>query len=124
MAGYLKHGAIGCFLTGGLRNSIPWFQMNDANDAACYAVPDAWYLATMAVHADYEGQGIGSELIRSTVIPYVRSHEAKIFNLVTNSPRNTVFYERLGFKCFHHREFEFRGKTLGAWSYEMRFVEK
>jgi GNAT superfamily N-acetyltransferase len=56
---------------------------------------DAWYLTIVGVHPAAQGQGIGARLVQPTLAEATGAG-AHAF-LETFTPRNLVFYERVGF---------------------------
>ena len=63
---------------------------------------DAAYICDIAVHPDYQGQGIGSDMMRWAV-ERAKARGAHIVQLTTHKSRADAhsFYERLGFKGTH-----------------------
>jgi len=69
---------------------------------------DAWYLTIIGVHPAAQRRGIGAQLLRPTLAEATQAR-AHAF-LETFTPRNLVFYERVGFA----RVAEFLEPTTGA----------
>lgn len=119
---YMKAGYGTVFLHGGIRNVSAWNAMEDEALRPCHSLSDGvWYLNLLTVAPAFEGQGIGSAALREQIIPYVREHGGKTLCLFTNSERNRVFYQKNGFEEFHAQQFSYKGKSIGSWSYRVRF---
>jgi GNAT superfamily N-acetyltransferase len=58
---------------------------------------DAWYLSIVGIHPLAQGKGLGANLLRSTLEEVDGTRV--VAYLETLSPRNSAFYERLGFRC-------------------------
>ena len=57
---------------------------------------DIWYLSIVGVLPDYQGRGLGGELIRPVLAQTDAIGVATY--LETFTPRNMSFYERLGYR--------------------------
>ena len=55
------------------------------------------------------------------IIPYAKERGAETLSLFTNSELNKKFYVKNGFSEFDEKQFRHEGKTIGSWSYVMRF---
>ena len=76
--------------------------------------PDAWYLTIVGVHPAAQGRGIGAQLLRPTLAE--ASQAGAHAYVETFSPRNLVFYARIGFA----RVAEFVEPTTAAQYFLMR----
>ena len=63
--------------------------------ATSVVADDAWYLSIVAVDPAAQGQGLGRKLLEPTIAEADRA--SATCYLETFTPRNLVFYERLGF---------------------------
>lgn len=115
---YLKAGFWKAFLYGGFHNVCSWTAMNDKASAPCHEQSEkAWYLSMLTVDPANQGNGIGSRFIQECIIPTVKSRGRDKLCLFTNSEINRKFYIKNGFHEFDAREFTYKGKKLGSWSY-------
>ena len=121
---YMKAGYGKVFLAGGIRQVADWDDMNAAAMKPCHAEKGAWYLSSLTVDRDLEGQGIGSRMLRECLVPRIRAQGGKSLVLFTNSEENQRFYEKNGFWLFHEEEYSYRGKNMGSWSYRMDIREE
>jgi GNAT superfamily N-acetyltransferase len=70
--------------------------INFMSDLSERHVPnEAWYLSIVGVHPAAQGKGLGQRLLEPTLKE--ASAQRKICYLETFTPRNLVFYQRLGF---------------------------
>jgi hypothetical protein len=61
------------------------------------SIPDtAWYLSILGVRPDYQGQGLGSELVRNVLRD--TDNQMKVTYLETFNPKSIKFYQRLGYE--------------------------
>jgi GNAT superfamily N-acetyltransferase len=58
---------------------------------------EAWYLSIVGVHPAAQGKGLGQRLLEPTLEE--ASAQRKVCYLETFTPRNLVFYQRLGFEA-------------------------
>lgn len=71
-----------------------------------------WYLAILAVDPPYQGQGLGSQLLRAGT---ARADAANLpCYLDTATARNVPLYQRFGFQVVHEEEVE--GTHLHIWN--------
>lgn len=72
----------------------------DGRDAGVLAVdyrPTEIYLSRIEVHPDYQGQGIGSELIRALLAEAAGRDQPLVLDVLVVNPRAHALYRRLGF---------------------------
>lgn len=118
---YMKAGYGKVFLHGGIRNVSAWDAMEAEALKPCRSLAGkAWYLNLLTVDPHFEGQGIGSAVLREHIIPYVRKQGGEVLCLFTNSERNRKFYQKNGFEEFHAQQFSYKGKNIGSWSYRLQ----
>ena len=118
VASYLKAGFWKAFWRGGIRDVIAWTMMDDKAGAPCHKLAEnAWYLSLLAVDPAKQGKRIGSRFLQECIIPTVKKGGGDKLCLFTNSEINRKFYVKNGFKEFDAREFSYKGKKLGSWSY-------
>ncbi len=119
---YVRSGWFGVVLKGGAKNVNAWNAMEKDASAPCHELRgDNWYLSLLTVAPDAEGKGIGSRFLNEWIIPYAKGRGAETLSLFTNSEANRKFYEKNGFSVFDEKHFSHEGKTIGSWSYLMRF---
>lgn len=71
-----------------------------------------WYLSILAVDPAYQGQGLGSQLLRAGT---ARADAANLpCYLDTATARNVPLYQRFGFQVVHEEEVE--GANLHIWN--------
>ena len=121
---YMKAGYGKVFLAGGIRRVSDWDDMNAEAMKPCHAEKGAWYLSSLTVDRNLEGQGIGSRMLRECLVPRIREQGGKSLVLFTNSEANQRFYEKNGFRLFREEEYTYQGKTMGSWSYRMDIGEE
>lgn len=61
---------------------------------------DHWYLMTLGVDPDRQGQGLGGAMM-SDILKRAEAEGTTVY-LETNKPRNVVFYQKHGFKVREH----------------------
>jgi ribosomal protein S18 acetylase RimI-like enzyme len=61
---------------------------------------DHWYLMTLGVDPDCQGQGLGGAMM-SGILKRAEAAGTTVY-LETNKPRNVVFYQKHGFKVVEH----------------------
>lgn len=80
---------------------------------------DAWYVEMLSVNKEYQGQRIGSQMIKDCIVPYVKEHGGKEITLITNTEINRKFYIKNGFREFFGKTIQRMGKKAPNWSYFM-----
>lgn len=89
------------------------------SDEACNSLPDPkWYLALLAVSAEHEGKGIGSQMLQKCVLPYISAQGGGLLTFDTNTEENRVFYKNKGFEEFDEMMLVENGVKIGNWSYK------
>jgi GNAT superfamily N-acetyltransferase len=63
--------------------------------AEAHVPAEAWYLSIIGIHPNAQGKGLGSVLLRRTLEEASSLHQ--VCYLETFTPRNSGFYQRLGF---------------------------
>lgn len=113
--------------TGGLK-LIPYFKnkmllellkQNNLAEEACQnkAGRNTWYLSLLAVDAKYQGQHLGSNLLKQHVFPYLKGRHVQKLTLITNTENNCNFYKKFGFKNFDINILASKGHTVNNWSF-------
>ncbi len=67
---------------------------------AKHPAEDHWYLATLGIEPDRQGQGLGGRLM-SPVLKRAEAEGTTVY-LETNKTRNVVFYQKHGFRVREH----------------------
>ena len=67
-----------------------------------------------------QGKGIGSRFMQEYIIPHLKEAGGEVLCLFTNSEMNRKFYEKNGFTLFDEKEFEYKERKIGSWSYCMK----
>jgi GNAT superfamily N-acetyltransferase len=119
---YVRSGWFSAVFKGGSKGVNAWNAMEKVASAPCHQLPGKnWYLSLLTVAPDSERKGIGSRFLNECIIPFVKGRGAEILSLFTNSEENRKFYVKNGFSEFDEKHFTYEGKTIGSWSYIMRF---
>lgn len=119
---YVRSGWFSVVFKGGSKSVNAWNAMEKNASAPCHDLPGQnWYLSLLTVDPKNEGKGIGSHFLNECIIPYAKEHGAETLSLFTNSEINRRFYAKNGFSEFDEKHFSYGGKTIGSWSYIMRF---
>lgn len=115
---YLRHGGLALIEHGGLRNTLGFVRLLDESNAACQrSYPDSWVLETIAVNNDFQGQGLGGQLLTDGVTEYIAAHGGGNLTFITNSLGNRHFYLKHGFTEFHAITLHHNTKTFPNWSF-------
>ena len=115
---YILSGAYKAPIASGIKDFLAWLDMENKAGIPCHNLDgeNHWYLNSLTVHPDYQGKKIGTKIIKDFIIPYIKSKNANLLYLYTNSTRNLEFYTKIGFEQFDYREFQYNGKTLPNYS--------
>ncbi|MDS0525278.1 GNAT family N-acetyltransferase [Clostridium sp. SHJSY1] len=89
----------------------------DAEKACKKEKGQAWYLESLAVNKDYQGQKLGSKMINECIIPNISKRGGNQLALITNSKINCKFYIGNGFTEFNYKNIRFNDIIIGNWSY-------
>ncbi|MDC2816700.1 GNAT family N-acetyltransferase [Leuconostoc suionicum] len=76
-----------------------------------------WYLDTLVVSPDYQGQKIGSKTLQE-VMKMVLQQGGKKLCLITNTEINSIFYQKNGFKEVTKQSFNSFGQINDTWVFE------
>lgn len=105
----------------GAKTLDSFIDMCKASDLVCYNLPDPkWYLVLLAVSPEHAGQGIGSQILQKSVVPYISDRAGGLLTFNTSAEGNRHFYQRNGFKEFDATTLSENGIELGDWSYKMK----
>ena len=117
---YLKAGFLKAYLYGGVLDVNAWVNMDYKAGEPCHKmINESWYLNTLAVDTNKQHQHIGSRFINECIIPFVKKNNGHKLCLFTNAEGNRIFYKKNNFIEFDEREFYYKNKKLGSWSYYM-----
>ncbi|GAB4379727.1 MAG: hypothetical protein Kow00121_34450 [Elainellaceae cyanobacterium] len=76
---------------------------------------DTFYIANLAVHPDYRGNGIGTQLLLHCIAEAQASDANQVFISVDiNNPRAQKLYESLGFQVVATKTISLLRKTIGS----------
>lgn len=115
---YLRAGGLGVARACGVKNALALCRLDERVNGPCDSLPEPrWYLSLLAVSPAAKGQGVGSALLQSCLLPYVKSRGGGVFTLNTNEERNRRFYIKNGFEEFCAETFCPNGIPVGSWSY-------
>lgn len=77
--------------------------------------PKTMYIGNLAVHADYRGNGIGTQLLKCCIASAEREQASSIFISVDiDNPRAQLLYESLGFHPTQIKTRRLFGRTIGS----------
>ena len=117
---YLKAGFWKVLLQGGWEPILAWYKTDCDAEKPCLTLPgNTWFLRVLTVDPMQKSQGIGSKMLQSCIIPYVKGANGETLCLFTNSEANRIFYQKNGFVEFHAQQFSYHGSSVGSWSYRM-----
>lgn len=74
-----------------LERAYPFFEDCWSGDRA-----ESWYLETLVIHPDYQGQGVGSRLVQAGLHEVV-DREAGVCASVISTKGKEAFYQKCGF---------------------------
>jgi len=96
-----------------------WLEMDQRAGEFCHRLlgGTTWYGSSLTIHPDYQGQGIGSDMLMNGMIPYMKQHGGTRMCFFTNSEKNLKFYQGLGFEVVDEQVIEYEGKKMGSWSF-------
>lgn len=115
---YLNAGGLKVLEAGGLRNSLGFLSLLSRTAALCHTeYPDAWNLSNLVISDQYQGRGIGSDMLLECLVPFVESHGGSALTLITNSEKNCAFYEKNGFHSFGYETIHVGDKEMKNWSF-------
>lgn len=124
IADYILSGAIDLVYPVGIKRLLRFFDISEQAHTDCaVGCPGAWYLEMLCVSKDRKGQGLGSNLLQSCVIPYARAHGGKQLALITNTEPNRIFYTKNGFSEFSSIMLHYKTQSVGNWSFLMNFSD-
>lgn len=121
---YLLHGFWRILMVKPFKTVSAWLKMDEQAGEYCHRLigGNTWYVSLLTISPEYQGQGIGSNMLMNGIIPYIREHNGKRMCFFTNSTQNLHFYQKLGFEVTDEREFVYDGHTMGSWSF-VRSIE-
>ena len=115
---YARSGLFKALLSGGIRAAAAWGSMESKAKAPCLALKDSWYINSLTVIKEHEGQGIGTDFMNNGIIPFIKDNGGSSVCLFTNSEINRHFYLKNNFEEFYHNEIHYKGKSLGSWYFK------
>ncbi len=119
---YVLSGWFKAQFRGGTKAVNEWREIEAAASAPCHELTGKnWYISLLSVDDGARGKGIGSKFLNDYLIPYVKQNGAESLSLFTNSEINCRFYAKNGFELFDEKTFEHNGRTLGSWSFILKF---
>ncbi|AUJ32140.1 MAG: GNAT family N-acetyltransferase [Liquorilactobacillus nagelii] len=117
---YLINGGLSVFKYANLRLVKAFLDLIEQTEAARVKIvePD-WYLANLVVNPKVQGKHLGSDMLQSCVLPFVKKNRGKILTFNTNTEQNSKFYHKNDFIEFDHRILTWKEQKLENWSFVM-----
>lgn len=84
-------------------------------DGMTHLDQNTWTLVYFAVDPTFQGQGVGTRLLKQQIIPTVRAAGALRLTLVTNTQRNVHYYGDQDFQVVAQRQVDSRGVKVFNW---------
>lgn len=115
---YLLSGFFSVYRTAPRHTIDDWLKMDTDAAKPCHEIEhEAWYLSSLTVAPQFQGQHYGRRMIEDYLIPYVQQRGGKRLALFTNSEGNCQFYEKLGFLQVHATTITYQDQSMGSWTY-------
>ncbi len=117
---YVICGGIKPILKLGLFNALKYLKLSDETEYVVKSIKEPrWHLYFLVVDPKYHGIGIGSDAIKSFLIPYVKEKNGKLITVTTNAKLNLNFYTNNGFSLIKEEILKYKGRTVSNWSFRM-----
>ena len=117
---YAVSGMPGIIARIGLRDTLKYMELSDKTEIVVKSIPEPrWHLYFLAVDPKYQKLGLGSGAIQDLLIPLVKNNGGDLMTVTTNSEKNVDFYIKNGFTLIKEEKLEYKGKTIGNWSFRM-----
>lgn len=85
----------------GLRRFLKFLQIYEKAQGECKKLgSDIWYIDTLAVSKQRQGEGIGGRILQECVLSYIKKHGGGTVALMTQNRNNLKFYSSNGFVNF------------------------
>ncbi|RDU24684.1 GNAT family N-acetyltransferase [Anaerosacchariphilus polymeriproducens] len=116
---YIIAGGLSLVIQGGITCMKNLLQITQKSKQACHLLSNKmWYLETLVVDGNYQGQNIGSHMLKDCIFPYIQSNGGGLFTLITNTQKNRIFYTKNGFSEFNEMFLENYNYRVGNWSFK------
>jgi len=116
---YMLHGWWRVLMLPDQKRVKEWLQMDAEAGQYCHSLlgNTTWYISSLTVDTDCQGQGVGSDMLMKGILPYISSQGGTHVCFFTNSESNLQFYTHLGFQVVDERHFMCEGHKMGSWSF-------
>lgn len=114
---YIKAGGVRLLFPVGFKSLINFFNISKEAFKPCKEYRLAWYLELLAVSKEYKGMGLGSDMFKNCLIPYIKSINGTTLSLITNTEQNCKFYKKNGFDMFAKTILEMEGKQVNNYCF-------
>jgi len=91
------------------------FYLRDAANVNFQNDPNIWYVHLFAVSPNHRGKQLGSMMMNSCIIPYVKEQQGNRILLSTNTEMAMRFYTNNSFEPISHDEISYRGQRFEKW---------
>ncbi len=116
----IKAGAGKVILSCGIKNILAFLRASSCFNEDFQQIPNPrYYLSLLAVDPSFQGQGIGTAMLRECVIPFLREKSCRTLCLNTNEEINREFYRKNDFEEIGEKALQINGKRICNWSYKM-----
>lgn len=115
---YIKAGGVKLLFPVGFVSLINFFNISEEAHKPCEKMyKNSWYIEMIAVDNDLKGKGLGSDMFKHCIFPYIKKFGAKTLTLITNTKQNCSFYEKNGFTLFSKTELSSHGKSVDNYCF-------
>ncbi|MGM0124948.1 hypothetical protein IGI37_002342 [Enterococcus sp. AZ194] len=102
----------------GLTRFIKFLSIYDTAQIDCKQLSqNAWYIDTLAVRVNRQGEGIGEEFIQQCILPYIKKNGGGLLTLITQNANNYDFYVKNGFINFSNKTLINDGVEIQNYSF-------
>ncbi|MHC5228022.1 GNAT family N-acetyltransferase [Enterococcus sp. LJL99] len=105
----------------GLRSFLKFMQIYEKAQEACKKLgSDVWYVDTLAVSKQRQGEGIGGRVLQECVLSYIKKHGGGTVALMTQNRNNLKFYSSNGFANFSNDTLTNEDDTIENFSFKQQ----